>query len=824
MSLTQNISIKIKMATLAIVPLIGLLYFSGVSIERSYSENHNMQEITTIVHFTTKMSALVHSLQSERTLSSGYLASHGEEFSSELQKHRKDVNTQLDIFKTLLASLDIKMYSNIFRTKIDNTTVELNKLSKIRKSIDNFSLNLEETLAYYSNINGTFLSSIAEIAKMSTDAKISMELNGYSAYSLAKEKAAAQEAALNYVFLNNAYPEGIKDYVIALKAQEDRYMNSFVKRTDLSNITVYEEKMSFNAIDNADKLYILATQKTSDFGINANRAYMILNAKIDIFKELDNHLVNYLLSESTHKMETAQASFYSYMVASASIVIFTILLAIFILISIMHSIENFRNGLVSFFEFLRRERDEAEPINLNSTDEFGLLASMVNENLQSIQNEIESDLVCTREAVATLGKAEAGYMDSRIKATTKNPQITILVDSINNLMEKFENQIGKDITKVLTEISKGSLNSRIEDDYRGLFLELKNSTNNIAQTMQDLFSESGEALNSLSKGDLSAKIVGDYDGDFSVIKTSVNNLVDNLSSIMEGINTGTTQMQLASAEVNSSSQTISHGASKQATSLEETTAAIEEMSGAVSETAKNATLTNDIAESSAELSIQGAEAVSKTVDAMQTISQRIQVIEDIAYQTNLLALNAAIEAARAGQHGKGFAVVAAEVRKLAKRSQVAATQISQITNESVKVSVEAGEMIQSVVPKIEQTAKLIKQIATAAKEQDIGIAQITQAMNQLDKVTQLNATSSQELLSASEQLSIQASHQSDQMSFFTLAGVSSSTHKRSNGQNEYVLKDAKPHTTLESKPEIKEDISLENTSHDSIDLRDFDTF
>ncbi len=214
----------------------------------------------------------------------------------------------------------------------------------------------------------------------------------------------------------------------------------------------------------------------------------------------------------------------------------------------------------------------------------------------------------------------------------------------------------------------------------------------------------------------------------------------------------TNEIRYTTEAVNSTSLNLSVVTNEQAASIEEISSSMEEMGATIAQNSENARLTNTIAKETAELATEGGKVVEETVEAMNEISKRISIIEDIAYQTNLLALNAAIEAARAGEFGTGFAVVASEIRKLAERSQIAAQEISGLAISSVAISQKAGKLLQEIVPKIKNTSDLVQDIDIASNEQNTGVSQINIAIDSLSEVIQQNAATSEELSSTSNQL------------------------------------------------------------------------
>jgi methyl-accepting chemotaxis protein len=272
----------------------------------------------------------------------------------------------------------------------------------------------------------------------------------------------------------------------------------------------------------------------------------------------------------------------------------------------------------------------------------------------------------------------------------------------------------------------------------------------------------------ISEGDLSGILKVKSKDEIGALAKSVNKMKEKLREIIATITTGSENLVIASREVNATAEHISNGASVGASSTEELSATMEEIGANTDNNAANATQTQTIAAKVVEQVRSINEAFSKTADAMQTITRKILVINEIATKTDMLAINAAVEAARAGEQGKGFSVVAAEVRKLAERSKAAAIEISDLSHGSISVSKESLTLLQEAIPNILKTADLIEEIKQSSLEQNSSTTQINSAIFQLVNITQQNSAASEELAANSSELESQAERLRESISFFHL--------------------------------------------------------
>jgi len=378
---------------------------------------------------------------------------------------------------------------------------------------------------------------------------------------------------------------------------------------------------------------------------------------------------------------------------------------------ILQNISALQAGLLSFFDFLSQKNQRAKPIAVDGHDEFGQMALVINNNISRIEDEITKDAAVIAEFGVCVDKLSLGFVSVRVSGEGGSAGIKEATAAINKAFSELEVVVGQ-ISSILSSYSRADFTAKIE--------------------------------------------IGRYSGEFGSILACFKAVSDLLSDFMALISKNSQELDVGAKILRDSAYALSESANKQATSLEETASAVEELTGNVGANSQKAMQMAATAKEAERAASNGKILADNTVIAMNeinkstvAINEAVSIIDNIAFQTNILSLNAAVEAATAGDAGKGFAVVAQEVRNLANRSAEAAKQIKELAslantkaNEGLKTS---GEMIRGfdiLSAKIEQTTHLVEDVANASREQMTGIEQINIAVAQLDQMTGQNAQNS----------------------------------------------------------------------------------
>ncbi|WMT91205.1 methyl-accepting chemotaxis protein [Pelagibacterium sp. H642] len=321
---------------------------------------------------------------------------------------------------------------------------------------------------------------------------------------------------------------------------------------------------------------------------------------------------------------------------------------------------------------------------------------------------------------------------------------------------------------------------------------LAGSVNTLVETVDEGLDETSQVLGALANTDLTRRMEGNYQGAFSKLKSDINSVADKLGEIVGQLRETSNALKLATSEILSGANDLSERTIKQAATIEETSAAMEQLATTVVDNAKKAGNASEKANAVSRAAEEGGQVMTDANHAMERIttssakiSNIIGMIDDIAFQTNLLALNASVEAARAGEAGKGFAVVAVEVRRLAQSSAEASSEVKALIDQSAmevnagtKLVAEAAGKLSIMLEAIRATNALMDGIARDSQEQAAAIEQVNVAVRQMDEMTQHNAALVEEINASIEQTERQAVELDRVVDVFTL------TETRRQGESE----------------------------------------
>ena len=391
-------------------------------------------------------------------------------------------------------------------------------------------------------------------------------------------------------------------------------------------------------------------------------------------------------------------------------ILFGMVVAYLITRSITSSLSELQNGLFSFFAYLNRESSKVELIKLDSKDEFGDMAKVININIEKTQKGVEEDRRLIDETINVLSEFEQGDLCQRLNLSVSNPALMELKSVLNNMASNLESNIDNVLNVLEQYAHYNYLNKIPTKNIKEHLLKLSNGVNTLGDSITQMLIDNKS--NGLTLDDSS-----------KILLSSVNKL--NISS------------------------------NEAAASLEETAAALEEITSNIRSNTQNIAKMASYSSSVTKSAHDGEKLANQTTVAMDEINAQVNLITDaisiidqIAFQTNILSLNAAVEAATAGEAGKGFAVVAAEVRNLASRSAEAAKEIKLIVENATKKANDGKDIANHMISgykelnqNITNTINLISDIEMSSKEQLTGIEQINDAVTQLDQQTQQNAMS-----------------------------------------------------------------------------------
>jgi methyl-accepting chemotaxis protein len=385
MELFANISIKIKLLFLALLPLLGLLYFAISGIQEKRQVAIEMGGIEVLSSFAVNASALVHETQKERGATAGFLGSKGTSFVSELSGQRSDTDAKAAKLRDFLKGFDADVYGNEFVRTMNNAIRQLDGISSIRSSVSSQTISAKSAIGYYTQMNSAFLDAIAIGAKITDQGKVVREITAYINFLLGKERAGIERAVLSNVFARGSFSEGMFQRFASLVTQQDTYINVFTALASEEQKSFYKNKMSGDAVQTVTRMREVAFKKAAqgNFGIKGSDWFRAATGRINLLRQIEDRLSGDLKMLAENLKIDAESQFMLYITLTIIIVILVVLATVTFTRSITRPL-----GLAVDVVNQMAEGNLEAKIDSSSRDEVGMMLGSLRNTLEKLSQTI----------------------------------------------------------------------------------------------------------------------------------------------------------------------------------------------------------------------------------------------------------------------------------------------------------------------------------------------------------------------------------------------------------------------------------------------------
>jgi len=654
----KNTPISIKLYGVISLPIFALIIFAFLFVSGKRDFAGKMEQIEALSSISVDISALIHELQKERGASAGFLGSKGAKFAQEVLEQRKQTDEKLSLMLASFDELDKNSYPEVFVSFVQNARNQLNELDSKRDQITSQTISVQDEVQYYSKVNTTLLEAIKSMTKLSPSTQISITISAYQAFLEGKERAGIERAVLSNTFASDAFGEDMYRKFISLTTAQDLYLNSFRGFASKENIDYLNTTLTGKPVTEVLRMRKIANQHSFDgnFGVDANYWFKTITEKINLLKNVEDHLSQELKNDVAHQAEIANSKAFWALLFSIAVIIFSIVLASIIILQITGSISSTVQLLRDIAE---GEGDLTKRLSLGSNDEMGQLRSWFNK------------IMDTMHGIISQIKDGAQRIDN--SSNDLNTVSTHLLDEAEGMNEKAlsvaaaTEEMSTNMSVISETVSESNANIKVVVD----------ATREMTSTIEDIATNSEKARTVTSEAVGNVRQASNMVDKLGLTAEEIGNVVNVIVQIADQTKLLALNATIEAARAGEAGKGFAVVASEIKTLAEQTNAATTEIGNQITEI-QNAT--------SATISeIKGINTVITTVDDL--VINIAAAIEEQAVISKNMVDN--IELA-----SDGFQEIESNLTMAAQASTEVSKDISQVSMTSSTV-LEKGNMVKS---------------------------------------------------------------------------------------------------------------------------------